>query len=131
MDMRGRVNAALKQAMKDRDALRLSTLRLINAAIKDKDIEARGMGEDAGGVSDEQVLAILAKMTKQRQESARAYEEGGRLDLAEQEQNEIAVIEEFLPRDMGRVMAALKAKYPGQMDFGKVGPMVKDQLCGK
>ena len=155
MDMRGRVNAALKQAMKDRDALRLSTLRLINAAIKDKDIEARGMGEDADGVSDEQVLAILAKMTKQRQESARAYEEGGRLDLAEQEQNEIAVIEEFLPRqlseaevaaaievtvsetgagsirDMGRVMAALKAKYPGQMDFGKVGPMVKDQLCGK
>ena len=155
MDMRGRVNAALKQAMKDRDALRLSTLRLINAAIKDKDIEARGMGEDAGGVSDEQVLAILAKMTKQRQESARAYEEGGRLDLAEQEQNEIAVIEEFLPRqlsedevaaaieatvsetgagsirDMGRVMAALKARYPGQMDFGKVWPMVKDQLCGK
>ena len=155
MDMRGRVNAALKQAMKDRDALRLSTLRLINAAIKDKDIEARGMGEDADGVSDEQVLAILAKMTKQRQESARAYEEGGRLDLAEQEQHEIAVIEEFLPRqlseaevaaaievtvsetgaasirDMGRVMAALKAKYPGQMDFGKVGPMVKDQLCGK
>ena len=154
MDMRGRVNAALKQAMKDRDTLRLSTLRLINAAIKDKDIEARGTGEDAGGVSDEQVLAILARMTKQRQESARAYEEGGRLDLAEQEQHEIAVIEEFLPRqlsaeevaaaidatvsetgaasirDMGRVMAALKARYPGQMDFGKVGPMVKDRLCG-
>ncbi|TNF59701.1 MAG: GatB/YqeY domain-containing protein [Rhodobacteraceae bacterium] len=154
MDMRGRVNAALKQAMKDKAADRLSTLRLINAAIKDKDIEARGTGEDVG-VSDDEVLSILAKMTKQRQESARAYEEGGRLDLAERELAEIAVIEEFLPRqldaeevaraireavaetgagsirDMGRVMGVLKSRYPGQMDFGKVGPLVKDQLCGK
>ena len=154
MDMRNRVNAALKQAMKDKAVNRLSTLRLINAAIKDKDIEARGTGEDVG-VSDDQVLAILAKMTKQRQESARAYEEGGRLDLAERELAEIAVIEEFLPRqlddgevtaaieaavaetgagsirDMGRVMAVLKARFAGQMDFGKVGPLVKDQLCAK
>jgi len=152
MDMRGRVNAALKQAMKDKAAERLSTLRLINAAIKDKDIEARGSGED-GGVEDAEVLAILGKMTKQRQESARAYEEGGRLDLAERERNEIGIIEEFLPRqlnddevvsaidlaisqsgaasirDMGKVMGALKAKYTGQMDFGQVGPMVKDRLC--
>lgn len=152
MEMRGRVNAALKQAMKDKAANRLSTLRLINAAIKDKDIEARGTG-DEGGVSDAEVLAILGKMTKQRQESARAYEEGGRLDLAERERSEIEIIEEFLPRqlsedevaaaiesaiseigadsirDMGRVMGELKSKYTGQMDFGQVGPMVKDKLC--
>jgi len=152
MEMRGRVNAALKQAMKDKATDRLSTLRLINAAIKDKDIEARGTGDD-GGVSDAEVLAILGKMTKQRQESARAYEEGGRLDLAERERSEIEIIEEFLPRqldedevaaaidsaiseigadsirDMGRVMGALKSQYTGQMDFGQVGPMVKDRLC--
>ena len=153
MDMRARVGTALKQAMKDKATGRLSTLRLINAAIKDKDIEARGAGEDGGGVSDGEVLAILGKMTKQRQESARAYEEGGRLDLAERERGEIEIIEEFLPRqlgdeevakavddaiaasgadsirDMGKVMGALKAQYTGQMDFGQVGPMVKDRLC--
>jgi uncharacterized protein YqeY len=155
MDMRTRVNLALKQAMKDKAAERLSTLRLINAAIKDreKDISLRGDSEEAGGVSDAEVLAILGKMTKQRKESARAYEEGGRLDLAERELREIAVIEEFLPkqldddevaeavrvavtrtgassiRDMGKVMAELKGRYTGQMDFGKVGPLVKDQLC--
>lgn len=151
--MRTRVNTALKQAMKEKAAARLSTLRLINAAIKDRDIAARGSGEDDGGVSDAEVLAILGKMTKQRQESARAYEEGGRLDLAEREREEIAVIEEFLPRqlsddevekavreavsetgassirDMGKVMATLKARYTGRMDFGKAGPQVKDQLC--
>ncbi|GAA6200545.1 GatB/YqeY domain-containing protein [Aquicoccus sp. SU-CL01552] len=151
--MRTRVNTALKQAMKEKAVARLSTLRLINAAIKDRDIAARGSGEDDGGVSDAEVLAILGKMTKQRQESARAYEEGGRLDLAERERQEIAVIEEFLPRqlsddevekavreavsetgassirDMGKVMATLKARYTGQMDFGKAGPQVKDQLC--
>lgn len=152
MDMRGRVNTALKQAMKDKASERLSTLRLINAAIKDKDIEARGAGQEVG-VSDAEVLAILGKMTKQRQESARAYEEGGRVDLAERERAEIQVIEEFLPRqlndkevvaaidaaihksgadsirDMGKVMGALKSQYTGQMDFGQVGPMVKDRLC--
>ncbi|MCE8514512.1 GatB/YqeY domain-containing protein [Ruegeria pomeroyi] len=154
MDMRARVNTALKQAMKDKAADRLSTLRLINAAIKDRDIAVRGSGdEEAACCGDAEVLAILGKMTKQRQESARAYEEGGRLDLAERERQEIAVIEEFLPkqldedevenavraaitatgagsiRDMGKVMGELKARYTGQMDFGKVGPMVKDQLC--
>jgi len=153
MDLRSRVNLALKQAMMDKAAMRLSTLRLINAAIKDQEIAQRGESGEEGGVSDAQVLAILGKMTKQRQESARAYEEGGRLDLAERERDEMVVIEEFLPRqldedetvkavgeaiattnaatirDMGKVMAELKARYTGQMDFGKVGPLVKDRLC--
>ena len=152
MELRDRVNEALKQAMKDKDALRLSTLRLINAAIKDQDIAARTAG-DVTTCDNATVLGILGKMIKQRQESARAYEEGGRLDLAEREQSEMAVIQEFLPRqldevevakainaavekigagsirDMGRVMAELKGAYNGQMDFGKVGPMVKDRLC--
>jgi uncharacterized protein YqeY len=151
MELRTQVNAALKQAMKDKAADRLSTLRLINAAIKDKDIAARAEGND-DGVADAEVLAILGKMSKQRAESARAYEEGGRLDLAEREREEIKVIEEFLPRqlsdeeaakaiddamaeigadsirDMGKVMGLLKSKYTGQMDFGAVGPMVKDRL---
>ncbi|MGR3637681.1 MAG: GatB/YqeY domain-containing protein [Shimia sp.] len=152
MTLREEISAALKQAMRDRAADRLSTLRLISAAIKDRDIAARGEGEDASGVNDAEILAILAKMVKQRQESARTYEEGGRLDLAEREMNEIPVIEEFLPkqlsddevvaaveaaiaevsaesiRDMGKVMGALKSKFTGQMDFGKVGPQVKDLL---
>ncbi|MBC7142501.1 MAG: GatB/YqeY domain-containing protein [Rhodobacteraceae bacterium] len=151
MDMRERIGAALKDAMKSRDAERLSTLRLINAAIKDKDIALRGEGGDAT-VGDAEVLAILGRMVKQRQESARAYEEGGRLELAEKELAEIKVIEDFLPRqltpeevgaavdaviaevgassirDMGRVMAVLKARYTGQMDFGATGPTVKDKL---
>ncbi|QUJ77198.1 GatB/YqeY domain-containing protein [Sulfitobacter albidus] len=151
MNLRTRITTALKQAMKDKDKTKLSTLRLINAAIKDKDIAARVDDNDAG-VGDAEVLAILGKMSKQRMESARAYEEGGRLDLAEAERSEIAVIEEFLPkqlsedearaavdaavsetgassiRDMGTVMGVLKAKYTGQMDFGRVGPMVKDRL---
>lgn len=152
MNMRVRINEALKQAMKDKAAARLSTLRLISAAIKDKEIAARGEGRE-GSVGDGEILAILGKMTKQRQESARAYEEGSRLDLAEREREEITVIKEFLPRqlagdevtaairkavkntsaasirDMGKVMAELKGKYTGQMDFSKVGPLVKDQLC--
>ncbi len=151
MDMRERVNVALKQAMKDKAADRLSTLRLINAAIKDREIAARGDSE-AESVGDAEVLAILGKMAKQRMESVRAYEEGGRLDLAERERAEIAVIEEFLPRqltdaeveaaiaaaidktgatsirDMGKVMGELKGRYTGQMDFGTVGPMIKTRL---
>ncbi|MBW4710500.1 GatB/YqeY domain-containing protein [Roseobacter sp. YSTF-M11] len=151
MELRAKVSAALKQAMKDKAADRLSTLRLINAAIKDKDIAARAEGNE-DGVGDGEVLAILGKMSKQRAESARAYEEGGRLDLAERETAEIAVIEEFLPRqlsdaeaekavsdavaeigadsirDMGKVMALLKSRYTGQMDFGTVGPKVKARL---
>lgn len=151
MDLRTRISTELKQAMKDKAAERLSTLRLVNAAIKDKDIAARAEGND-DGVGEGEVLAILGKMAKQRIESARAYEEGGRLDLAERERSEIEVIEEFLPRqldeeetkaavdaavtevgatsirDMGKVMGVLKAKYTGQMDFGRVGPMLKERL---
>ncbi|MCI2394194.1 GatB/YqeY domain-containing protein [Aliiroseovarius sediminis] len=151
MDMRSRVNDALKTAMKNKDAERLSTLRLICAAIKDRDIAMRG-SDDERELTDDDILAILGKMVKQRQESARAYEEGGRLELAEKELSEIEVIEDFLPkqlskdetdvavekaitnvgadsiRDMGKVMGELKAEYTGRMDFGKVGPMVKEKL---
>jgi uncharacterized protein YqeY len=149
--LRERINAGLKDAMRNKDATRLSTLRLISAAVKDQDIAVRATGK-ADGVPEGEVLAILAKMVKQRQESARAYEEGGRLELAEKEREEIAVIEEYLPRqlsddevekaiaaaiaetgaeglrDMGRVMGVLKGKHAGQMDFGAVGPMVKARL---
>ncbi len=152
MELRARITTALKQAMKDKDTARLSTLRLINAAIKDKDIDARADGAEEG-VEDSLVLAILGKMVKQRLDSAQVYEEGGRLDLAERERTEITVIEEFLPkklsddeaseaieavigevdatsiRDMGKVMGVLKSRYTGQMDFGAVGPQVKDRLC--
>jgi len=151
MELRERVNVAMKQAMRDKAAERLSTLRLINAAIKDRDIAARGEGGEEG-VCDADVLGILGKMTKQRQESARAYEEGSRLDLAERELAEIEVIAEFLPRqlsddevskavdaaiaevgatsirDMGKIMGILKGKYTGQMDFGSVGPAIKGRL---
>lgn len=138
--------------MKDKDAARLSTLRLINAAIKDRDIALRGQGGEQG-IGDDEVLGILGKMVKQRQESARVYEEGGRLDLAEREIAETEVIIEFLPkqlsddevqaaiavavektgatsiRDMGKVMGALKADYTGQMDFGAAGAMIKERLA--
>lgn len=151
MPMRDRINAALKDAMKSKEADRLSTLRLINAAIKDRDISLRSDGKDTE-VADDEILAILGKMVKQRQESARAYEEGGRLELAEKELAEIKIINDFLPRqldegeteaavvaaieevgaqsirDMGKVMGALKSKFTGQMDFGRVGPMVKARL---
>lgn len=152
MEMRARVSAALKDAMKSKEADRLSTLRLINAAIKDRDIALRGTADEEIGVTDDDVLAIMGRMVKQRQESARAYEEGGRLELAEKELAEIKVIEDFLPkqlspeevesavdaaiaeaeatsiRDMGKVMAVLKGRFTGRMDFGKAGPMVKARL---
>ena len=99
MSLRDRLSVSLKEAMKAKDATRLMTLRLINAAIKDRDIDARSEGTDAG-VSDDDLLAILSKMVKQRQESARAYEEGGRLELAEKERAEIVIVEEFLPRQL-------------------------------
>jgi uncharacterized protein YqeY len=99
MNMRERLQAALKDAMRAKEAARLSTLRLINAAIKDRDIAVRGDGQDAG-VSDADILGILGKMVKQRQESARAYEDGGRFELAQKELEEITVIEEFLPRQL-------------------------------
>ncbi|AKO97332.1 MAG: GatB/YqeY domain-containing protein [Marinovum algicola] len=152
MSLRAEINSALKQAMRDKDARRLSTLRLINAAIKDREIALRGSGEEES-LGEADVLAILGKMVKQRQESARTYEEGGRLDLAARELEEIEVIEEFLPRklddkevsaaidaavaevgassirDMGKVMGALKARHTGQMDFGAVGSQVKARLA--
>jgi len=151
MTLRERLQLAMKDAMRAKEAERLSTLRLINAAIKDREIAQRGDGAD-NSVSDSDITAILSKMVKQRQESARVYEEGGRLELAEKELQEIQVIEEYLPRqlgsdeveaaikaaiadagatgirDMGKVMAVLKGKYTGQMDFGSVGPQVKDLL---
>ncbi|EPX78870.1 GatB/YqeY domain-containing protein [Salipiger mucosus] len=153
MDLRERIQTATRQAMKQRASDRLSTLRLISAAIKDRDIAARGEESDVG-VGEAEVLAILGKMVRQRRESARTYEEAGRLDLAEQELAEIEVIEEFLPRpmsdaevekavdsvvaevgaqsirDMGRVMGVLKSRYQGRVDFGRIGPKVKQRLAG-
>ena len=149
--MRTRFAEALKEAMKAKDATRVSTLRLIQAAIKDRDIALRSEGAEIS-CSEADMRALLSKMIKQRLESARQYEEAGRLELAKQERAEIEIIREFLPkplsdgevqdavseaiaktgaaslRDMGRVMAALKADFAGRIDFGKVGPMVKDQL---
>lgn len=148
-ELRIAVESSLKQAMRDKDTERLGTLRLINAAIKDQDIALRAEG---GSVGDDEILVILGKMVKQRQESVRAYEEGGRMELAAREEDEIKVITEFLPaqldeadteaaidaaisetgassiRDMGKVIGVLKSKYTGQMDFGVVGPLVKNRL---
>ncbi|MCB4771091.1 GatB/YqeY domain-containing protein [Ancylobacter sp. Lp-2] len=148
--LREKINTALKESMKAGDKLRLGTLRLINAAIKDRDIEARGQGKDP--LSDDDLLGLLTKMVKQREESAKVYEEAGRVDLATQEREEIKVILFFLPtqmseaesqaaiaeviaeieahglKDMGRTMAALKERYTGVMDFGKASGAVKALL---
>lgn len=150
--LRDRIDGELKTAMKARDAkLRVATLRLINAAIKDRDIAARS--EDrCGGVTDEEILGLLGKMVKQREESSATYAKAGRADLAAQERAEIEVIREFMPRqmsdaeieaavgaavadigatglkDMGKVMAALKERHAGAMDFGKAGAAVKKRL---
>ncbi|SDY46019.1 GatB/YqeY domain-containing protein [Citreimonas salinaria] len=153
MELRARINTAVKQAMRDKASERLSTLRLISAAFKDRDIAARGEGRE-DGVDETELLGILGKMVKQRRESAASYEEAGRLDLAQQERDEIEVIEEFLPRpldddeveaaiaaamdeigatsirDMGRVMGLLKQRYTGRMDFAAAGPRVKTRLSG-
>ncbi len=148
--MREQISEHLKEAIKAQDKRRIATLRLISAAIKDRDVEARGQGKER--VSDDELLQILAKMVKQRDESIAIYEEAGRLELAEQEREEAVIIKEFLPqqmsedevtatcsraveeldagglRDMGKVMAHLKAHYPGQMDFGKASCIVKGLL---
>lgn len=148
--MRDMFNAALKDALKAGDKRRLATLRLITAAIKDRDIAARSEGKDA--VSDGEILQILSKMIKQRRESATTYEEAGRLELATQEREELEIIEGFLPKqlgedevaaackeviadlgadglkDMGKCMGALKEKYAGQMDFAQASKAVKDLL---
>ena len=145
--MREKLTEEVKTAMRAGDRRRLSTLRLIQAAIKDRDIANRGTGKNAA--SDDEILQILAKMVKQREESAKAFEDGGRPELAAQERDEMAIIADFLPKqldeaavlaavreaiaatgaasqkDMGKVMAALKEKYTGQMDFSKASGLVK------
>lgn len=148
--LRDDINAALKEALKAQEKRRTSTLRLINAAIKDRDIEQRGQGKDP--LTDDEVLALLAKMVKQREESARLYDEGGRPDLAEQEREEIVYIKAFMPqqlgedetraaiaaiiaeigaagiKDMGRTMALLKERHAGALDFGRASQWVKEAL---
>ena len=152
--MREELSNSLKLAMKARDAQRISTIRLINATIKDRDIAVRSE-DNVKGVSDEEILSILAKMIKQRQESAKQYEEAGRIELAEQELSEIGIIETFLPkqmtenemietvdqtiqeikadsiRDMGKVMGVLKQKHAGIMDFSRAGARAKEVLSKK
>ena len=148
--MREEISGALKEAIKSQDKRRMATLRLISAAIKDRDLAVRGNGN--GGVSDDDILQILSKMVKQREESARLYDEAGRVELADQEREEIAIVKEFMPaqldeaelqdvcegvvkdigahglRDMGRCMTALKEQYPGRMDFAKASGLVKKLL---
>ena len=150
--MRDNIAAALKEAMLAKDKLRVCTVRLMMAAIKDRDIALRSE-DGASGLDDAGIMALLAKMVKQREESAATYETAGRMELAEAERAEITVIKSFLPkplsadevdaaikkamaetgassiRDMGKVMGALKSKYAGQMDFGAVGGQVKATLA--
>ena len=152
-DLRSRIEEELKLAIRSQDKRRMATLRLIAAAIKDRDIQSRGTGKD-DTPTEADLQALLMKMIKQRKESAEMYEKGGRPDLAAQEREEIAIIEEFLPRqmtdeeiaeavnavieevgaqslkDMGKVMGALKAKYAGQMDMAKASRLVKEKLGG-
>lgn len=147
--MRQRITQDVKDAMKSGDKARLATLRLITAAIKDREL---GVGGAPTEVGDAEVVAILQKMVKQRRESIATYEKAGRTDLADQEKSEIAVLEGYLPKqideagvkaavaaliaelgaagakDMGRVMGALKERYAGQMDFGKASGIVKELL---
>ena len=149
--LREQFNEALKEAMRAKDQRRVSTLRLILAALKERDIASRTEGRNAG-VPDSDILPMLQKMAKQRDESIQMYEQGGRKDLATQEREEKAIIESYLPKqmgademkavaqkviaelgakgmkDMGRTIAELKARYAGQMDFAKVSAMVKDIL---
>ncbi len=149
--MRTELNEALKEAIKGQDKIRAATLRLVMAAVKDRDIAAR-TDDNREGVSDNEIIDILSKMVRQRVESATTYDEAGRTDLADRERAEIEIIQSFLPaqlsdaeiieavtstiasldaaslKDMGRVMAALKEAYAGQMDFGRAGALVKEKL---
>ncbi|MGX5665057.1 GatB/YqeY domain-containing protein [Rhizobium daejeonense] len=148
--MRDRLADSLKESLKAKDTRRTSTVRLIQAAIKDRDIANRGAGKDP--VSDDDIMQILTKMIKQREESAKIYADNARPELAEQEREEIAIIKTFMPeqlsdekvkdaaaaaiqevgaqglRDMGKCIALLKDRYPGQMDFAKASGVVKDLL---
>jgi uncharacterized protein len=152
MSLRSQINDDMKAAMKAGEKRRTSTLRLINAAIKDKDINSRTDGHDSLLTPDAGLLELFAKMVKQRQESAAVYDQGGRPELAAQEREEIGIIQSYLPKqlsedeakdairqiiaatgaagikDMGRVMGELKAKYAGQLDMGKAGGLVKALL---
>ena len=149
--LRTRLSDALKTAMKGKDAPTVSTLRLIMAALKDRDIAARGKG-NKDGIPEEEILGLLQSMIKQRRDSIALYEKGGRMELAQQEAEEIAIIEEYLPqqmsdddiaaaidaviedagaatlKDMGKVMAGLKEKHAGSMDFSMASTMVKERL---
>lgn len=149
--MRERLMSELKTAMKAGEKRRVDTIRMVNAALKDRDIEARGQGKT---LSDEEVLSLLQKLIKSRQELAEIYEKAGRNELATQEREEIAIIQSFLPqplsegevetaivaaiaetgatsiKDMGKVVGALKAKYAGRMDIGKASVKVKAKLGG-
>jgi len=151
--LRDKITEAMKDAMRARETETLSTVRMILAGIKDKDIAARPGGNSAG-IGDPEILSLLQSMVKQRRESVTLYAQGNRADLVAKEEGEIAVIERFLPKqmdaaetdaaiataitesgaasikDMGKVMAALKGKYSGQMDFSAVGPAVKAKLGG-
>ena len=151
MSLRERFTQEMKDAMKGGDKSRLAAIRMIQAALKDRDIEARGAGKE---VSEEDILALLQKMVKSRQESLAMYEQAGREDLAATERGEITVIQTFLPaqmsdedvnaaiaaaisetgaasmKDMGKVVGALKAKFTGQMDFAKASALVKAALNG-
>lgn len=148
--LRDDINNALKEAMKAHDARRVSTLRLVNSALKNADIEARGQGKPP--LADDEIKSLLQKMIKQRHESVELYEKGGRAELAAQEREEIAIISAYLPqqmsgadaqaaikaiikevgalsmKDMGKVMAALKERHAGALDFAKAGAIVKDLL---
>jgi hypothetical protein len=150
--LRDDINNALKDAMKARDERRVSTLRLVNSTLKNADIEARGQGKAQLG--DDEILSVLQKMIKQRQESITLYEQGGRNELAQQERDEITIISAYLRqqlsdeemraaiaqaitetgaasmKDMGKVIGALKGRYTGRMDFGKASPLVKQMLQG-
>jgi uncharacterized protein len=150
--LRDDINTALKTAMKAGDARRVSTLRLVNAAFKNADIEARGHGK--GPLGEDEMLVLLQKMIKQRHESVELYDKGGRAELAQQERDEIAIISGYLPKqmsedevkaaitaaiadtgaagmkDMGKVIAALKGKFAGKMDFAKASALVKGMLTG-
>ena len=149
--MRSELNANLKEAIKSQEKQRVATLRLINAAIKDRDIAVRSE-ENTEGVSDAEIILILSNMVKQRKQSIIQYEEGGRVELAEREREEIKIIQEFLPnqltdeeihieisklidaqeqltiKDMGKIMSELKEKFSGRMDFGKASGIVKALL---
>jgi len=151
--LRDQITETMKNAMRAKDTIPLATLRLIQAAMKDRDIAARGNGNN-DGITDDEILSMLQSMIKQRRDSIDMYEKGGRPELAEREAQEITVIEDFLPaqmgedevkvavesiiseldatamKDMGRVMAALKERYAGSMDFGKASGVVKAIICG-